>query len=245
MIAMHLWLAGWILLATSGVAILLQPQPLRRHLTAVLASLAVLAITPVNAANVEPWHVVVAMIGIWVVAFIPYVYLERVHKEGVVKFNFHHGRRWYGHEILYIFFTAGLGYILLPLYFSTTGQHANWAVILTPQGIGTLLFGLLVVGLWDEIFFIASLLGIFKKHLPFWWANIAQAVFFVSFLYELGFRDWVVIFTAIFALLQGYVFYKTKSLLYAITIHLTFDMVLFFALVHAHYPELFPIFITG
>jgi membrane protease YdiL (CAAX protease family) len=245
LVALHLYVAGWILLIASSVTVWLQPQPLKRHLTAVLLALAILAITPVSAASLDLDHVALGMLGVWIVAAIPYVYLELIHKEGVVKFNFHHGRRWYKTEILYIFFTAAMGYLLLPLYFVTTGGHNNWEVIISVGGIAMLLFGLLAVGIWDEIFFIASLLGIFKKHLPFWWANIAQSVFFVSFLYELGFRSWVVIPTTIFALIQGYVFHKTKSLLYAITIHLTFDMVLFVALIHAHYPDLLQIFITG
>lgn len=245
LIALRLELAGWLLLLVSAVVVWMQPRPLRRHLTALLASLAVLGITPVDASNIQPLHVAAGTLGIWVVAALPYIYLEKLHHEGVVKFNFHHGRRWYKTEILYIVFTAAVGYFVLPLYFSSTGQYSNWQVQLSVPGIATLLGGLLMVGLWDEIFFIASVLGVFKKHLPFWWANIAQATIFVSFLYELGFRSWVIIPTAMFALIQGYVFHKTKSLLYAITIHLTFDVVLFMALIHAHYPNLLNVFVTG
>ncbi len=245
LVALHAGTVGWLIMALTTLVVLVQPGHLRRHLLAIVASLIVLALLPIYANSIEIWHVVSAIAGIWIVAYIPYIYLELVHKEGVVKFSFHHGRRWYKTEVLYIFFTAAVGYILLPLYFATTGQADNWRVELTFAGIFTLLFGLLSVGLWDEIYFIASVLGVFKKHLPFWQANIAQSIIFVSFLYEIGFRSWVVIPTTIFALIQGIVFHKTKSLLYAITIHLTFDMVLFAAIVHAHYPNVFPIFITG
>jgi membrane protease YdiL (CAAX protease family) len=245
LIALHAGFVGWLIMALATTVVMIQPMPIRRHLVAVVASLIVLALLPIYASSIEIWHVVSATAGIWIVAFIPYVYLEVIHKESVVKFSFHHGRRWYKTEVLYIFFTAAVGYILLPLYFATTGQADNWQVVLTFAGISTLLFGLLTVGLWDEIYFIASVLGVFKKHLPFWQANIAQSIIFVSFLYELGFRNWVIIPTMAFALIQGIVFHKTKSLLYAITIHLTFDMVLFVALIHAHYPNVFPVFITG
>ena len=47
----------------------------------------------------------------------------------------------------------------------------------------------------------------------------------------------------LFALTQGYIFKKTESLLYVITIHLTLDLVLFLALLNVHTPTLADIFL--
>ena len=48
-----------------------------------------------------------------------------------------------------------------------------------------------------------------------------------------------------FALLQGYIFQRTRSLPYVVTVHLTFDMIIFAILVHAYDPALFDVFLTA
>ena len=108
-----------------------------------------------------------------------------------------------------------------------------------------LLIGTEALGLWDELFFVLTILAILRQYMPFWWANCIQAILWTLFLYQLSFRSWGPVFIFAFALLQGYIFLRTKSLLYLLSIHLTLDFILFLALVHAHYPELVRIFITG
>lgn len=100
------------------------------------------------------------------------------------------------------------------------------------------------LGIWDELFFVVVVFNLFKSHFHLWWANIAQAVLWTAFLYELGFISWGVIAIFVFALTQGYIFHKTHSLPYTIAIHLTLDFILFLALVNAHNPSYFPIFMT-
>jgi hypothetical protein len=78
----------------------------------------------------------------------------------------------------------------------------------------------------------------------FWHANLAQAALWTAFLCELGFTGWGPIFIFGFALLQGWIFQKTHSLLYTLTIHLSLDFVLFISIIHSHHPELINIFIT-
>jgi membrane protease YdiL (CAAX protease family) len=67
----------------------------------------------------------------------------------------------------------------------------------------------------------------------------------VSFLWELGYRGWGPLLTIPFALLQGYIFQRTRSLPYVVTVHLTFDMIIFAILVHAYDPALFDVFLTA
>ena len=76
-------------------------------------------------------------------------------------------------------------------------------------------------------------------------ANLLQAVVFVSFLWELGYRAWGPLLTVPFALVQGLIFLRTRSLGYVVTVHLLFDAVVFAVLVHAHNPQLFDIFPTA
>jgi membrane protease YdiL (CAAX protease family) len=68
---------------------------------------------------------------------------------------------------------------------------------------------------------------------------------FVSFLWELGYRSWGPLLTIPFALVQGWIFARTKSLTYVVCVHLLFDAIVFAVLVHAHHPELFDVFVTG
>ena len=112
-------------------------------------------------------------------------------------------------------------------------------------GISLLFIGTNALGIWDELFFIITVLALLRRHLPFFWANAIQAVLFTAFLYELGFRGWAPLAIYPFALLQGIVFKKTHNLLYIIAIHLTIDFVLFLALINAHHPHLVDIFITS
>ena len=82
-----------------------------------------------------------------------------------------------------------------------------------------------------------------RRHFPLWQANLLQAIIFVSFLWELGYRAWGPLLTFPFALLQGWLFAKTRSLGYVLAVHLLFDAIVFLAIVHAHNPDWIPIFI--
>ena len=75
-----------------------------------------------------------------------------------------------------------------------------------------------------------------RRHFADLSANILQAIIFVSFLWELGYRAWGPALTIPFALLQALIFLKTRSLGYVVTVHLLFDAVVFAVLVHAHNP---------
>ena len=105
--------------------------------------------------------------------------------------------------------------------------------------------GVNAVGIWDELFFIATAFALLRTHFPVWLANVLQSLVFVSFLWELGYREWGPLLTIPFALIQGWIFSWTKNLPYVLTVHLLFDAVVFMVLVHAHHPELFDIFITA
>lgn len=243
LIAFQIKPLGWIFLLISALSLCLTDKKYARDVLLLHISLAILGLTPITT-DISYSHIAI-MTGMLILAVaIPYVVSRYIYKDHHVRFPFHHGRSWYKSEILYIVITAGLSYLILPFYLSNTGAYLNWPSDIEGDAIIRLFIGTNGLGIWDELFFICTALGILRHYFPFYWANLFQAVLFTSFLYELGFTGWGPLMIFIFALLQGYIFNKTESLLYVITIHLTLDLVLFLALINAHHPEVLPIFIT-
>ncbi len=138
-----------------------------------------------------------------------------------------------------------LGWLILPWYFIGSGVYRNWPVVDTPDLIGRLFVGVGAVGIWDELFFICTVFAALLRHFPARTANLLQATVFVSFLWELGYREWGPLLTIPFALVQGFTFSRTKSLTYVLVVHLLFDALVFMVLVHAHNPGLFDVFVTA
>ena len=136
-----------------------------------------------------------------------------------------------------------LGWAILPFYFIRSGAYENWPHITDPSELLRFFVGVNAVGTWDELFFICTVLVLLRRHFPLWQANLLTATIFVSFLWELGYRAWGPFLTAPFALLQGYLFAKTRSLGYVLAVHLLFDAIVFLAIVHAHNRDWIPIFV--
>lgn len=244
LIGLQLKVWGWIILLIGGFLLILSRKQFAKALLLIYLSIAILGITPINT-DISIPHMFQMGITLTLAVAIPYLVSKYFYKDDLVRFKFHHGRNWYKEEIAYIGLTAIIAYLLLPFYLKNTGSYLNWSVEGGISNITRLFIGTNALGIWDELFFISVCLGILRRYLKFWWANLAQATLFTSFLYELGFTSWGFIMIFIFALIQGYVFKKTESLFYVITIHLALDFVLFLALINAHHPNWIPIFLTG
>ncbi|MGB5935327.1 MAG: CPBP family intramembrane glutamic endopeptidase [Ornithinimicrobium sp.] len=163
-----------------------------------------------------------------------------VYRRAAIGFPWLTGRRWTRMQWGYVVAVPLLGWLVLPFYFINSGAYQNWPPIYTASEFGRFFVGVNAVGLWDELFFMCICFALLRRHFPLWQANLLQATIFVSFLWELGYREWGPLLTIPFALLQGYIFTKTKSLTYVVIIHLLFDAVVFFAIVHAHDRSIFP-----
>ncbi len=243
LIGLQLKIVGWILLLIGFVTLFFCQKQWRKDISLIYLSLTLLGITPITT-DISYFHIVQMSIPLMLAVALPYLISRYVYKDYFVRFQFHHGRNWYKTEIAYIFFTAFVAYFLIPFFLKNTGSYHNWTVSPGFSNLFRLFLGTNFLGIWDELFFICTVLGILKRYVPFVWANILQSVLFTSFLYELGFRGWGWIMIALFALVQGYVFQKTESLLYVITIHLTLDLILYLALLHVYFPTWMPIFIS-
>ncbi|WP_137845195.1 CPBP family intramembrane glutamic endopeptidase [Microbacterium sp. 2FI] len=167
---------------------------------------------------------------------VPYVISRWVYRDHAVRFPWRGGGRWTAFQWGWLAAVLVLGWLILPFYFITSGVYMNWPVVDTPDLILRLFLGVGGVGIWDELFFICTCFALLRRHFRFWQANVLQAVVFVSFLWELGYQAWGPVLTIPFALLMGYIFMRTRSLAYVVTVHLLFDAVVFLVLVHAHNP---------
>ena len=161
-----------------------------------------------------------------------------------VRFPMFTGRRWSRAQWIYLGVVILAGYLILPFYFIGSGAYLNWPEITGANEIGRLFVGVNAVGIWDELFFICTVFALLMRQFPMWLENLLQAIVFVSFLWELGYREWGPLLTIPFALVHAWIFSRFKSLPYVLAVHLLFDAVVFAVLVHAHHPDLFDIFIT-
>lgn len=243
LIALQWKLFGWSLLGLGIIILLFSPKQFRRDILLIYISLLLLGITPINT-DIRPAHFFLMAFFLSLAILIPYGISRFINKNHLIKYRFHHGRSWTKTEIGYIFFTAFVCYLVFPFMLRETGSYLHWTVLPGVANLTVLFIGTNALGIWDELFFINTVFAILRNYLSFWTANLLQAVMFTSFLYELGFRGWAFLVIFMFALLQGYVFKKTDSLLYIITIHLTADLILYLTLIYLHHPNWLHFFIT-
>jgi membrane protease YdiL (CAAX protease family) len=235
---------GYAMLALGLLLAITTDRYLFRHLAVVAGSLVIISTVSLKAdlsnAGIARFAVVLSL-----AVLVPYVVVRFAYREDVITFPWRTGRPWSKLEYGYLVVVLALGYLLLPVYFIRSGAYQNWPTVTEPNEIARLFVGVNAVGLWDELFFICTVFALLRRHFATWLANVLQAVVFVSFLWELGYQSWGPVFTIPFALLQGYIFQRTRSLAYVVTVHLSFDVIIFMILVHAHTPEWFDVFVTS
>ncbi|BDV30131.1 CPBP family intramembrane glutamic endopeptidase [Microbacterium terricola] len=234
---------GWLLLAAALVLAWLieRRRPatpsLVRDLSLIAVGLLIVSAIPLKAEldNLAMVRFAAALGG---AVAVPYLISRYVYRDHATRFPWRGGGRWTRFQWAWLVAVLVLGWLILPFYFITSGVYLNWPVVDTPELIARLFVGVGAVGIWDELFFICTVFALLRRHFPMWQANVLQAVVFVSFLWELGYQAWGPLLTIPFALLQGYIFVRTRSLAYVVTVHLLFDAVVFLVLVHAHNPGL-------
>jgi membrane protease YdiL (CAAX protease family) len=236
-------LVGYALIVAGLVVAAVADRLLLRHLILISAGLVVIS-TMSLAADLSNAGMARFAITLSTAVALPYALSRWWHREDIIKFPVRTGNRWSRFEFGYLALVIVAGYLILPVYFLGSGAYRNWPDVSGSGEIIRLFIGVNGVGLWDELFFICIVFALLRHHFPFWQANLLQSVVFVSFLWELGYRGWGPLLTVPFALLQGYIFQRTRSLPYVVTVHLTFDAIIFGILVHAYNPALADIFLT-
>jgi len=242
------WVGWMLLIAGLGVAALIERSrvtasdpSLTRDLGLIAVGLLVVHAIPL-AAELDNFAMLRFTLALGGAVLVPYLVSRFVFRDRAISFPWRTHRRWTRWQWAWLVGVLVLGWLILPFYFITSGVYQNWPVVDTPELIGRLFVGVGAVGIWDELFFICTVFALLRRHFPDLTANLLQAIVFVSFLWELGYRAWGPVLTIPFALLQGFIFLRTHSLAYVVTVHLLFDAVVFAVLVHAHNPGLLPIF---
>jgi membrane protease YdiL (CAAX protease family) len=220
-----------------------RPPSLTRDLSLIAVGLLIVSIIPL-AAELDNLAMLRFTLALGGAVAVPYVISRFAFRDRAISFPWRTHRRWGRLQWGWLVAVLFLGWLILPFYFITSGVYQNWPVVGTPELIARLFIGVGAVGIWDELFFICTVFALLRRHFPDLVANLLQAIVFVSFLWELGYREWGPLLTIPFALLQGYIFLRTHSLAYVVTVHLLFDAVVFAVLVHAHNPGLLPIFLV-
>lgn len=221
LLALALLLAAWI------------DAALLRDLALIAIGLTVMSLVPITT-DISTEHMVVMGSAMILAVGIPYAVSRFVFKDYAIRFPVLTGKKWTRAEKCYLPAVVIMGYSVLPAYMVNTGVYRNWPAVSDPEGIARLFLGTNVLGIWDELFFICTVFALLRRHLPVVQANVLQAVLFTSFLWELGFHAWAPFFIFPFALLQAFIFTRTQSLSYIVSVHLLFDFVLFLVLIHAH-----------
>ena len=212
-----------------------RPPSLLRDLSLIAAGLLIVSAIPLKA-ELDDLAILRFAVALGGAVAVPYAISRWVYRDHAVRFPWRGGGRWTTFQWTWLVAVLLLGWLILPFYFITSGVYLNWPVVDTPDLIARLFVGVGAVGIWDELFFICTCFALLRRHFPDWQANVLQAVVFVSFLWELGYQAWGPVLTIPFALLQGFIFMKTRSLAYVVTVHLLFDAIVFLVLVHAHNP---------
>ncbi len=233
--------AGYVVLVASLILAVIIDRSLASDLLLIGIGMVIISTISV-AADISYGNMLLMGTVLTLAVLVPFLIDRYGYKRRTIVFPIRTGQKWSTLERSYLAIVLVLGWTILPFYFIGSGAYQNWPAINAPDEIARLFVGVNAVGIWDELFFICTVFALLRRHFPMWQANILQAVIFVSFLWELGYREWGPLLTIPFALLQGYIFSKTKSLTYVVCVHLLFDLVVFLVLVHAHNREWLPIF---
>lgn len=217
-------------------------RQLLKDLSLIALGLLIMALIPINT-DISYEHMAVMGTAMTVIVASTYLISRYVYKDYSIHFPWHIKARWTRQQWTYLGFVLVIGYLVMPFYMIQSGVYENWPAARSSDEILRLFIGTNALGIWDELFFICTVFVLLRKHFGLWVANILQAVFFTAFLYELGFEGWGPAMIYLFALVQGYIFTKTQSLFYIVTVHLLFDLILFLVLLHAHSREMFQIFL--
>ena len=137
-----------------------------------------------------------------------------------------------------------LAYAIMGMYFNwwTPDLHLSWYLPDDPSDpershwMWRLFWGCNLVGIWDELCFVNFVFVLLARRLDFREALLVQAVFFTSFLHEMAFVGWGPVVIFCFALIQGFTYHRTRSLLYVVVLHLIVDSILFYWIANRYYP---------
>lgn len=213
---------------------MIQKNNARIHFLILYVCLSVLGLTHINT-DVSLSHMFSMSLKLLFVLLFAYGFTKFLTPSQLLDFQFRWAVVKQAQNLNYLLIGFVLGSVLIPFYLWHSQAYLNWFVDFKIAEILKLFIGTNALGIWDELFFINIVFVLLRFHLNFWKANLAQAVLFTTFLFELGFTGWGPLIIYPFALTQGYVYEKTKSLGLVLILHLTLDFILFCSLLYWHW----------
>ena len=242
--AVHTRPLGYLPLVAGVLVALAADRALARDLGLVATGMAIISAIPLEA-DLSDAGMARFTVALSLAVLVPWALSRYAFGQRTIVFPVATGRRWTRAQLVYLAVVVVAGYLVLPFYFIGSGAYRNWPEVTGGAEIARLFVGVNAVGIWDELFFICTVFALLRRHVGLWTANVLQATVFVSFLWELGYREWGPLLTVPFALVQGWIFARSASLTYVLAVHLLFDLVVFGVLVHAHHPHLLDVFVTA
>ena len=200
--------------------------------------LGILALAPVHT-DLGLGHVSVLGLAFLAVLVIPTVMLRG---RGIITFKFFPDRLD-RIDLFYTVISIFLAWGAFEWYFGVLSPEVpfNWTLPIGEPDEGEafkLFMGINGVGIWDELFFINICFAIIRSMYGFRVSNVAQAVIYTSVLCDMAFTGWGPMFVGFLAITQGFMYERSKVLIWVLMVHLIVDFFLFQAIVSRYYPTL-------
>ncbi len=226
-------------MAALAFVFFLTRESLERRLcyVALASALFILVLAPIST-SLEPTHITLLALCFAAVLIAPALILR---KTNIITFHFLPKHLdWV--DISYTLISIPLAWGAFELYFKALSPEVpfNWVLPNEPNNteLLKLFMGINGVGIWDELFFVNTSFAILRSLFPFRTANLAQSVIYMIVLYDMAFTGWGPVFVYTLALTQGFMFERSKVLLWVLIVHLIVDYFLFQAIVTRYYPML-------
>jgi membrane protease YdiL (CAAX protease family) len=242
-------LVGWRLYAPGAACWLLAAvaawrsgsPAVRRRVGVLLASVAVLAVAPINTDTATVHFVTMGLVLLAVVAGPSLLFA--LTDPAVIRYKWLSRQSWRW-QVGYVLLAIPVAWLGLRAYFFLSPEiEAHWPLPAAPEreALWRLFLGINGVGIWEELFFINVAFATLRTVAPIFLANLAQASLYTTVLVHMAFTGWGPAFIFPFALAQGWMFQRSHSLLTVILVHLIVDWFLFDEIVTAHYPGTAPL----
>ncbi len=234
------WVAYMVLIAAFCIIVFLDKKRFQTALPVWIGFVILMAV-PVST-EVSVMHVFIVLSGIIGSILIPHVISRVFYKQSFLHTTLDFQRRWTWQDIGYVILPAVSTAICTGYYFMMTNAAHGWHLDTTINVLVTFFF-VMLVGVWEEFFFIAFVFVSLRRFLPFAVANALQTIAFSVFLYQVGFRGLIVPLIIAYAAYQGYIYHKRGNLLLNVSIHIIVDLIMFAWMLYSVRPDIFHIYI--
>lgn len=236
----HWHFFGWPLMAGALGLALFQKDRLWAKTSVLFAyTIGILWITRVDG-DTSNWHVLELTLTLGVGIVLVPALLAKYWLKTPLDYQWLNGP-WTIRMWIWLPLGFAIAFVLLWAYFFiwTPTLHHSWPLPLEgdrTEALWRIFWGCNLVGVWDELAWINFVFVLLLRNFSFWEANFGQAVFFTAFLYDMAFFGVGPILIFAFALIQGFTYKRTQSLLYIVFLHLLIDTALFYMIANRWYP---------